>query len=189
MPRSRVASGHGVAAEFDDADKLVKAARRLRADGYRRFETYTPFPIEGLAEAEGFQESRIGLATLIGGIVGAATGYGMQAYTNLDFPINIGGRPLIANPAFVLITFEMMVLFSVTACILAMLVLNRLPKLYHPVFDLPRFQLASLDRFFLVVDAADPKFDARDSSALLRRLGALRTEAMPGLDPEVEAGS
>ena len=188
MPETRIASGHGLAAEFDDADKLVAAVRQLRSDGYRRFEAYTPFPIDGLAEAEGFQESKIALATLIGGIVGAATGYGMQVYTNLDFPLNIGGRPLIANPAFVLITFELMVLFAVSACILAMLILNRLPKLYHPVFDIPRFQLASLDRFFLVVDADDPKFDRRDSRALLRRLGAVHVDPMPGLDPEVEAG-
>lgn len=187
MPETRIASGHGLAAEFNDADKLVEAVRRLRADGWRRFEAYTPFPIEGLAEAEGFEESRIALFTLIGGIVGAATGYGLQAYTNLDFPINIGGRPLIANPAFVLITFELMVLFSVSFCIAAMLILNRLPKLYHPVFDIPRFQLASLDRFFLVVDAADPKFDGQGSRTLLRRLGAVHVEPMPGLDPEVEA--
>lgn len=187
MPETRIASGHGLAAEFDDADKLVDAVRRLRADGWRRFEAYTPFPIDGLAEAEGFDEGWIALATLIGGIVGAATGYGMQVYTNLDFPLNIGGRPLIATPAFVLITFELMVLFAVTACITAMLVLNRLPKLYHPVFDIPRFRLASLDRFFLVVDADDPRFDGRESRTLLRRLGAVRVEPMPGLDPEAEA--
>jgi len=187
MPRRRLSPRYGLAAEFDDADELVAAVRQLRAAGYRRFEAYTPFPIEGLAEAEGFRESKIALATLIGGFVGAATGFGMQVYTNLDFPIDIGGRPLIATPAFVLITFELMVLFSVTACILAMLILNRLPKLYHPVFDLPRFQLASLDRFFLVVDAADAHFDAGDSGALLRRLGAVRIEPMAGPDPEVEA--
>lgn len=185
MPRP--VSGYGLAAEFTDADALLAAVKQLREAGYRRFEAYSPFPIDGLAEAEGFNESKIALSTLIGGIVGAATGYGMQVYTNLDFPINIGGRPLISNPAFVLITFELMVLFAVSACILAMLLLNRLPKLYHPVFDLPRFQLASLDRFFLVVDAADPRFDDQGSAALLRRLGAARIQPMPGLDPEVEA--
>ncbi|HEY3800868.1 MAG TPA: DUF3341 domain-containing protein [Caulobacteraceae bacterium] len=177
----------GLAAEFADAEALLRAARRLHESGYRRFEAYSPFPIDGLAEAEGFKESKIAAATLVGGFVGAATGYGMQVYTNLDFPIDVGGRPLIAQPAFVLITFELMVLFAVTACILAMLLLNRLPKLYHPVFDIERFGLASLDRFFLVVDADDAKFDRKNSRALLRRLGAVNVTPMPAADLEVQA--
>jgi hypothetical protein len=176
-----------LAAEFHDAETLLTAVRRLRADGYRRFEAYSPFPIDGLAEAEGFNEGKIAAATLLGGILGVVTGYAMQVYTNLDFPINVGGRPLISNPAFVLITFELMVLFAVTFCIGAMLLLNRLPKLYHPVFDLERFGLASLDRFFLVLDAADPRFDRRASRALLKRLGAVQVEPMPAADPEVQA--
>jgi hypothetical protein len=174
----------GLAAEFADAEALLNAVRQLRADGYRRFEAYSPFPIEGLAEAEGFHEAKIAAATLAGGIIGAATGYGMQVYTNLDFPIDIGGRPLIAQPAFVLITFELMVLFAVTACILAMLVLNRLPKLHHPVFDIERFDLATLDRFFLVIDRDDAQFDRRDSPALLRRLGAVDIEPAPAAKEE-----
>jgi hypothetical protein len=168
-----------LAAEFADAEVLLEAVRRLRETGYRRFEAYSPFPIDGLAEAEGFKEGKIAAATLIGGFVGVAVGYGMQVYTNLDFPIDIGGRPLIAQPAFVLITFEVMVLFAVSACVLAMLLLNRLPKLHHPVFDIERFGLASLDRFFLVLDADDAKFDRRSSPALLKRLGAVKVEPMP----------
>jgi len=186
MPR-RVAPTAAIAAEFDDADALLQAVRRLRDAGYRRFEAYSPFPIEGLAQAEGFKDGKIALATLLGGIAGAATGYGMQVYTNLDFPIDIGGRPLLAQPAFVLITFELMVLFAVTACVLAMLILNRLPKLHHPVFDLERFGLASLDRFFLVVEGDDACFDRRDSPALLKRLGAVSIEAMPSSDSDAEA--
>jgi len=187
VARRPLSPAAGLAAEFDDGEALLRAVRRLRENGYRRFEAYTPFPIEGLAEAEGFNEGKIALWTLAGGIAGAATGYGMQVYTNLDFPIDIGGRPLISTPAFILITFELMVLFAVSACILAMLLLNRLPKLHHPVFDIPRFRLASLDRFFLVVDAADPHFDARASRAMLRRLGAVNVEPTPGPAPEVEA--
>ena len=178
---------HGLAAEFNDADVLLEAVKRLRAEGYRRFEAYSPFPIEGLAEAEGFKESKIALATLLGGFAGAAIGYGMQVYTNLDFPIDIGGRPLLLAPAFVLITFELMVLFAVSAGILAMLLLNRLPKLHHPVFELERFGLASLDRFFIVVDSEDEHFHPGKSRGLLKRLGAVRIEAMPGPDPEIEA--
>ncbi|HEY1749948.1 MAG TPA: DUF3341 domain-containing protein [Caulobacteraceae bacterium] len=173
----------GLAAEFDDAEVLLQAVKRLHAAGYRRFEAYSPFPIEGLAEAEGFKEGRIALWTLLGGFAGAATGYGMQVYTNLDFPIDVGGRPLIANPAFVLITFELMVLFAVGACVLAMLLLNRLPKLHHPVFDIERFGLASLDRFFVVVASDDEHFERQRSRALLKRLGAVNIEPMPA--PEV----
>ncbi|HEX4097596.1 MAG TPA: DUF3341 domain-containing protein, partial [Caulobacteraceae bacterium] len=152
---------------------LLEAVRSLYKAGYRRFEAYSPFPIDGLAEAEGFKGSPIALITLIGGAVGAVTGYGMQVYTNLNFPIDLGGRPLIAPPAFVLITFELMVLFAVTACILAMLICNRLPKLSHPVFDLARFDLTSLDRFFIVVDVADDHYDARRTREKLKRLGAV----------------
>ena len=178
MPGERKAKTVALAAEFDDAERLLEAARKLQAAGYRRFETYSPFPIEGLAEAEGFKEGKIALATLIGGALGAATGYGLQVYANLDFPIDIGGRPLVPPPAFVLITFEVMVLFAVTACILAMLILNRLPKLHHPVFDLDRFDLASLDRFFLVIDGADARFHRSRSPALLKDLGAVRVEPL-----------
>jgi hypothetical protein len=183
----RASPPRGLAAEFDDAETLLEAVRRLRAAGYRRFEAYSPFPIEGLAEAEGFKEEKVALATLLGGFDGALTGYGMQVYTNLDFPIDIGGRPLLATPAFVLITFELMVLFAVSACILTMLFLNRLPKLHHPVFNLDRFGLASLDRFFVVLDADDERFDRRRSRAMLKRLGAVNIEPMPPPDPEVEA--
>jgi hypothetical protein len=186
MP-NRAVPPKGLSAEFADAEVLLHAVRRLRENGYRRFEAYSPFPIDGLAEAEGFKESKIAAATLAGGVLGAAAGYAMQVYTNLDFPIDIGGRPLIAQPAFVLITFETMVLFAVSACVLAMLLLNRLPKLYHPVFDIERFGLASLDRFFIVLDAADEQFDPRKSRALLRRLGAVHIHPMPELDPEVRA--
>jgi hypothetical protein len=187
MPRRAPPPG-GLAAEFADAEVLLAAVRELREAGYRRFEAYSPFPIEGLAEAEGFKEGKVAAAALVGGVLGAATGYGMQVYTNLDFPIDIGGRPLIAHPAFVLISFELMVLFAVTAAILAMLILNRLPKLNHPVFDIERFGLASLDRFFLVVDAGDEKFERRASRALLLRLGAVAVEPAPPADPRAGDG-
>ena len=174
-------------AEFNDAETLLDAVRRAREAGYTRFEAFSPFPIEGLKEALGFSEPWVPLATLLGGIAGAAIGFLMQVYTSLDYPIDIEGRPTVAPQAFMLITFELMVLFAVTACIVAMLLLNRLPKLSHPVFELERFGLASLDRFFLVIDAADEKFDRAKSRALLKRLGAVSVEAMPAPDIEVRA--
>lgn len=140
--------------EFDDPERLMDAARRLHAER-RPFRAYTPFPIEGLAELAGFHEGIVPKLAFWGGLVGAAAGFGMQVATNLAYPIDIGGRPLIAWPAFMLITFEMMVLGAVLAAILGMLVLNRLPRLHHPIFDAARFSFADGDRFFLVVRDAD----------------------------------
>lgn len=170
---------YGLVAEFDRPDRLLEAVRRARQAGFVRYEAYSPFPIEGLAEAEGFRDSRVALATLLGGIVGAAAGYGMQVYTNLDFRIDIGGRPLVAPPAFALITFELMVLGAVLAGILTMLVLNHLPKLHHPLFDVPSFHLASLDKFFLVIESRDPKFDAERCREFLQGLGPVRVDEAP----------
>lgn len=170
---------YGLVAEFDRPEALLEAVRRAREAGFVRFEAYSPFPIEGLAQAEGFKESWVPLATLLGGVAGAAIGYGMQVYTNLDFAIDIGGRPLLAPPAFTLITFELMVLGAVIAGVLAMLLLNRLPKLHHPLFDVASFHLASLDRFFLVIAASDPRFDLTRDRAFLEGLGALRVDEAP----------
>ena len=140
--------------EFDDPERLMDAARRLHAEG-RRFRAYTPFPIEGLAELAGFHEQLVPKLCFWGGVTGAATGFGMQAYTNLAYPIDIGGRPLVAWPAFMLITFELMVLGAVLTAIVGMLILNRLPRLHHPIFDAPRFSFAGGDRFFLLLPSND----------------------------------
>jgi hypothetical protein len=170
---------YGLAAEFKRAEDLVAASRRAAASGYREFEAYSPFPIDELAEAIGFREAWVPLATLLGGIAGAAVGYGMQVYTNLDFPIDIGGRPLIAPPAFALITFEVMVLFAVISSVASMLLLNRLPKLHHPLFEIERFRLASIDRFFLVIQSNDPRFDAGQARRFLDELGPVRVDEVP----------
>ena len=168
----------GLVAEFDRAEALIEAVRRTRKAGYRRFEAYSPFPIDGLSEAMGFKESWVPLATLLGGLAGAAIGYGMQVYTSLAFPIDIGGRPTVAPPAFALITFEVMVLISVIASVVAMLLLNGLPRLSHPLFDVPSFHLASLDKFFLVIEASDRRF-GDDSRRFLETLHPVRVDAAP----------
>jgi hypothetical protein len=172
---------YGLVAEFDRPEALLEAVRRTRAEGYTRFEAYSPFPIEGLSEAVGFREAWVPLATLLGGIAGAAIGYGMQVYTNLAFPIDIGGRPTIAPPGFALITFELMVLFAVLSSVAVMLLINRLPRLSHPLFDVETFHLASLNRFFLVIEAGDRRFDAR-SRRFLTDLGAVRVDEAPAPD-------
>jgi hypothetical protein len=169
---------YGLVAEFDRAEALLDAARRTREAGYRRFEAYSSFPIEGLGEAVGFRESWTPLATLLGGVAGAVLGFGMQVYTNLDFPIDIEGRPTIAPPAFALITFEITILVAVISSAVVMLALSGLPRLSHPLFDVPTFHLASLNKFFLVIEARDPRF-GDDSRAFLEQLKPVRIDEAP----------
>jgi len=165
------AAPYALLAEFADPQPVLDGARSLREAGWR-VEVFSPFPLDGLGEALGWSESRVPLAFLIGGVVGALAGFLLQAGTNLLYPLDIGGRPLIAVPSFLMITFETMVLGAVFAGIGTMLVSNRLPKLHHPVFDAERFDLATDDRFFLAV-IATRDFDAYAARAALWRLQPL----------------
>ncbi len=141
---------YGLMAEFHDSEELIEAARRTREAGFTRIDAYTPFPIEELAEAIGHHHSKLPLIVLIGGIVGAISGYGLQYWASvIAYPLNVGGRPFNSWPAFIIPTFEMTILFAAFSAVLGMFVLNGLPKPYHPVFNVPRFALASRDRYFL----------------------------------------
>lgn len=173
-PRPRKEPFFGLLAEFAAADDLLESARKVHARGFRQIDAFSPFPIEGLADAIGHHDGRVPWMTLIGGVVGAALGYGMQAYTNLAYPIIVGSRPHIATPAFMLITFELMVLFAVLFSIGGMLVFNRLPRLHHPLFDLEAFHLASSGKFFLLVLASDERFDRDETWKLLASLEPVR---------------
>jgi hypothetical protein len=151
---------YGLMAEFDEPGALVSAARKAYAEGYRQMDAYSPFPIEELSEAIGFHHTKLPLLVLIGGILGCLGGYFLQYYTSvIDFPINVGGRPYHSWPAFIPVTFETTVLMAALTAVLGMLALNGLPQPYHPVFNVPRFALASRDRFFLCIESHDPKFD------------------------------
>ncbi|NML43964.1 DUF3341 domain-containing protein [Ramlibacter sp. G-1-2-2] len=161
-------------AEFATADALLAAARAAHAAGYRRAEAYSPFAVEGLAEAVGFTGSRVPLFTLLGALAGGIGGYFLQWYAAVvDFPVNVGGRPLNSWPMFVPITFEMGVLGGAFAAVIAMLVGSGLPRLRHPLFAAPDFDLAMRNRFFLCLRADEPVFDREKAEDFLRGLQPL----------------
>jgi Protein of unknown function (DUF3341) len=162
---------YGTMAEFASAQDLVAAARRTHEAGYRKLDAYSPFPVEELAEAIGFRKNYVPLVTLIGAIIGGLGGYLMQYWIAvISYPVNVGGRPYHSWPAFVIVTFEMTILFGAIAAVFGMLALNGLPMPHHPVFNVPRFALASKDRFFLIVFASDPKYDAKGTRQFLEDL-------------------
>jgi hypothetical protein len=165
---------YGVVAEFENPSDLVAAARRVYSLGYRRINGYSPYPIEELSEAIGFTHTSLPLIVFIGGLVGGIGGFLMQYYIEvIDYPINVGGKPYNSWPAFIPITFEMTVLVAAFSAVLGMLVLNKLPQPYHPVFNLPNFAMATRDRFFLAIEANDPKFHHAEVIELLKNLNAL----------------
>jgi hypothetical protein len=164
---------YGLMAEFHSSEELIEAAHRLREAGYSRLDAYTPYPIEELAEALGHHRSKLPAIVLTGGLLGAAGGYALQYWSQvIAYPLNIGGRPFHSWPAFIVPTFETTILAAALSAVLGMFFLNGLPQPYHPVFNVPRFALASRDRYFLVVEAEDPKFDREATRRLLVDLHA-----------------
>ena len=165
---------HGVMGEFETPEQLLAAARGARDAGYKHVDAYTPFPIEGLAHAIGFRRTLVPFITLMGGIMGGLGGFGLQYWCSaITYPMNIGGRSLNSWPAFIPVTFELTVLGASICSVVGMLALNRLPQPYHPVFSVERFAHASTDRFFLCIEARDPKFDLAETSRFLQSLHAV----------------
>jgi hypothetical protein len=170
----------GLLAEFVQPDELVAASTRIYEEGYRHFEAYSPMPVEGLPEAVGFPRSRMPLIVLVGGIVGCLTGYGMQYYLMvIDYPLNVGGRPLNSWPSYVPVTFELTVLFAALAAVLGMLAMNGLPRPHHPLFGIPQFDRATQDRFFVCIRTTDPLFHEQTTREFLQRLGAKEVIDVP----------
>jgi hypothetical protein len=163
----------GVMGEFLTPEDLLAATKKAREAGYKHVEAYTPFPVEGLSEAVGFKWTAVPLLTLMGGLGGGLTGFGLQYWVAaITYPLNIGGRPLNSWPAFIPVTFELTVLGASIFAVFGMLALNKLPQPYHPVFNVERFAQASTDKFFLCIEARDPKFDLAETSRFLQSLHA-----------------
>ena len=171
---------YGMMAEFDSAAHLMDACHRTHQAGYQKIDAYSPFPIEGLAEAIGFTKNRVPLVVLLGGLIGGLSGYAMQYWMSaVDYPINAGGRPFHSWPSFIIITFEMTILFAGLSAALGMLALNGLPMPYHPVFNVPRFAMATKDRFFLIVFSSDPKYDTAATREFLAALAPRSLTEVP----------
>ena len=164
---------YGVMAEFDSAQAIVDAARLTMAEGFSKVEAYTPVPIEELNDIIHKKRTILPRLVLGGGIAGMMTGFGLQYWASvIEYPLNIGGRPYASWPAFVIPSYELTILFAALTAAGGMIALNGLPQPYHPVFNAPRFSLASSDKFFLVIETDDPKFKSSDTARFLERIGA-----------------
>jgi hypothetical protein len=171
---------YGLLAEFDTPTELVHAAEAAYAAGYRKFDAYSPFPIEEASEAVGFHKSRVPLIVLLGGILGGSSGYGLQYWINcISYPLNIGGKPYQSWPAFIVPTFELTILFAGLCGVFGMFALNGLPMPHHPLFNVDRFSLATRDKFFLCVEAADPKFDMDSTQKFMASLRPTSISEVP----------
>ena len=171
---------YGVLAEFNDPQTLLDAANAVRENGYTSVDAFSPFPIHGLAEAVGFHKSHLSTIVLATGILGGIGGFFMCWYANvISYPLNIGGKPYNSWPAWIPITFECTILLAAFGAVLGMLALNGLPMPYHPVFNVRRFDNASRDKFFLVIQARDPRFKLEEARQLLQTLGPREVTDVP----------
>lgn len=171
---------YGLVAEFETPTDLVVAAKEAYAAGYRKMDAYSPYPIEEASEAIGFHKTRVPLIVLLGGLLGGCAGYGLQYWINvISYPLNIGGRPWHSWPAFIVPTFEMTVLFAGLSGVFGMFALNGLPMPYHPLFNVEKFSAVTRDRFFLCIEAADPKFDLIGTQEFMLKMKPLSLSEVP----------
>ncbi|HET7294300.1 MAG TPA: DUF3341 domain-containing protein [Vicinamibacteria bacterium] len=164
---------YGLLAEFHSPHEVVEAAERVHAAGFRKVDGYSPYPIEELSEALELHKSHLPKLVLAGGIAGLLGGLGLEYWASvIEYPMNIGGRPFFSWPAFIVPAYETTILFAAGTAVLGMLFLNGLPEPYHPVFNVPGFALASRDKFFICIEAADPRFDRVETAKFLKGIGA-----------------
>jgi hypothetical protein len=164
---------YGVMAEFDSAQAVVDAARKTMAAGFTKVEAYTPVPIEELNDIIHKKRTILPKLSLLGGLAGMATGFALQYWASvIEYPMNVGGRPDASWTAFVVPSYELTILFSALVTAGGMIALNGLPQPYHPVFNTPRFSLASSDKFFLTIESSDPRYDSSQTTRFLQEIGA-----------------
>jgi len=171
---------YGLMAEFDNVNDAVSAARRTYGAGYRKIDAYSPFPVEELSEAIGFHTNGVALVCLIGGLLGGTGAFTLQWWINtISYPVNIGGRPFNSWPSFIIVTFEMTILFGGLSAVFGMLALNGLPMPYHPVFNVPRFESVTKDHFFVMIFSSDKNYDATGTRKFLEGLGPISVSEVP----------
>lgn len=164
---------YGLMAEFDTTTEIVEAARKTREAGYRKTDAFSPFPIHEMDEALGIKRSILPFLVFGGGVAGLLSGIGLQWFVHVwDYPIIVGGRPFFSLPSFIPPAYELTILLAGFTAVFGMLFLNGLPQPYHPVFNVPRFTLASREKFFLLIETKDPQFDYEKTKSFMQSLGA-----------------
>ncbi|MFO0044719.1 MAG: DUF3341 domain-containing protein [Armatimonadota bacterium] len=165
---------YALVGEFNTPEELMHAAEAARHAGYRKMDAYSPFPIHGLSEAIGFRDTKVPWTVFMFGLLGVTTGYTLQWWTSvIDYPLNVGGKPLNSIPAFIPVSYECTILFAAFSAAIGMFVYNRLPQPYHPIFNAKNFERASQDKFFLAVEAVDPHYDAKKIEKVMKEHGAV----------------
>lgn len=163
----------GVLAEYDSPSAVYEACKKIKKEGFKKFDSYTPFPVHGLEKAMGLGPSYLPWIVLFAGTSGAILAMGFMIWTcAYDYPLNIGGKPTFSIPAFIPITFEVTVLFSGLTAVFGMFLLNNLPKYYHPLFNIKKFAKVTDDTFFVMIEAKDAKFNVDNVSEFLRNTQA-----------------
>lgn len=170
---------YGVVAEFESPETILAAAHRVREAGYTRVDAYTPFPVHGIDDAINFKCTKVQWTIGLAGIAGCVAGMGLQYWTSvIEYPMNVGGRPKFSWPSFIPVAYETTILFAGVTAVVAMIAFNGLPKPYHPIFNTPNFGLASQTRFFLCIEATDPKFDADQATTFLESLEPVKVSTV-----------
>ena len=161
----------GLIAEFENEEAIVEATQKTVDAGYHHIETYTPYPLDELLDIQHLHQNKVALVILIGGLAGCAVGFFMQYFASvIHYPLNVGGRPFNSWPAFIPVMFECTVLFASFSALVGMMVMNKLPRPNHPLFDIERFRYATQDRFFLCIEAEDPYFEKDATRQFLEEL-------------------
>ncbi len=162
---------YGLLAEFDTPTQLVDAANKIREAGFTKTDAFSPFPLHEIDHALGVKKTILPYLVFTGGVIGLLSGLGLQYFVHvIDYPIIVGGRPFLSIPSFIPATFELTILFAAFVAVFGMILLNGLPQPYHPVFNVPRFALASREKFFLLIETTDPKFNYEETRSFMQSL-------------------